>query len=297
NRARFLPDAVRSIKSQTLTDWELVVVDDGSTDDTRAVMDRLTAENRERVRYVYQENEGPYGARNTGVGHSRGRYVAFFDSDDLWLPFHLERCVAALEANPDVDWVCAAMRKVSYETGAVLEASTFHEGGRPNSFLSLRAEDRDGLKVVTDPRFARSCIDYFGVGNLQSSVLKRGTFERVSFMPFRTGEDRIFIILFLKEGMRFAYLDEVHVLYRVHDAHVSSAGGNNGLEKRIGVYDSLIRAYESLRTNCRLSPTESRALDRRLAYEYFWHLGYSILWEGGRRRDALTAFRTALRLY
>ncbi|HEY8503179.1 MAG TPA: glycosyltransferase family A protein, partial [Gemmataceae bacterium] len=89
NRAKFLPQAFASIRSQQYTDWELIVVDDGSTDDTRAVVQELSKDVPQPVRYVYQDNQGPAGARNKGLDLASGKYVAFFDSDDVWLPHHL----------------------------------------------------------------------------------------------------------------------------------------------------------------------------------------------------------------
>src|SRR5438105_13937181 len=83
NRAKFLPQALASIRAQQFTDWELIVVDDGSTDDTAAVVRGLATDITQPVRYVRQENQGPYAARNTGLDHAAGELVAFFDSDDL----------------------------------------------------------------------------------------------------------------------------------------------------------------------------------------------------------------------
>src|SRR5262245_12220586 len=87
NRARFLPQAFASIRSQTFTDWELIVVDDGSTDNTRELVEELTRGWPQPVRYHRQDNQGAYGARNTGLDLSIGECVAFFDSDDVWLPY------------------------------------------------------------------------------------------------------------------------------------------------------------------------------------------------------------------
>src|SRR5579862_7200359 len=85
NRARFLHEAFDAICAQSLTNWELIVVDDGGSDDTREVVADLSARCAQRVRYHYQANQGPGGARNTGVDLATAQYVAFFDSDDLWL--------------------------------------------------------------------------------------------------------------------------------------------------------------------------------------------------------------------
>src|SRR5215510_9484689 len=88
NRAQFLREAFASIGAQSFRNWELIVVDDGSTDDTKDVVEEWKQGVTQAVTYVKQANKGAYGARNTGLDHASGEYVAFFDSDDLWLPHH-----------------------------------------------------------------------------------------------------------------------------------------------------------------------------------------------------------------
>src|SRR5436305_3864507 len=84
NRAKCLPQEFASIRSQPFTDCELIVVDDGSTDNTRELVEELTRGWPQPVRYHRQENQGAYGARNTGLDLATGECVAFFDSDDVW---------------------------------------------------------------------------------------------------------------------------------------------------------------------------------------------------------------------
>jgi hypothetical protein len=96
NRADTILRSVKSVLAQTLTAWELIVVDDGSTDGTGTVV----AGRDPRIRVIRQENQGITGARNTGLAASRGEYIAFLDSDDEWLPYHLEVCVGFLAASP-----------------------------------------------------------------------------------------------------------------------------------------------------------------------------------------------------
>ena len=89
NRADILIRTIDSILAQTFTDYELIVVDDGSTDETRSVMEGYIKEGG--INYVYQENRGVAEARNAGVASSRGEYVAFCDSDDFWVPEKLQK--------------------------------------------------------------------------------------------------------------------------------------------------------------------------------------------------------------
>src|SRR5688572_4229057 len=103
NYGRFVGQAIRSVLDQTWRDREVIVVDDGSTDDTAAVVRTFG----DSVRAIHQANRGLSGARNTGLRAASGQYVACLDSDDLWLPDKLARQVAVLDARPDVGLVYA----------------------------------------------------------------------------------------------------------------------------------------------------------------------------------------------
>lgn len=97
NHAHYLPDALNSVLAQTYTDWEAIIVDDGSTDNTGAIAAQFTDP---RIHYIYQANRGLSGARNTGIHAARGQYLAFLDADDAWEPIFLERCVNVLSEQP-----------------------------------------------------------------------------------------------------------------------------------------------------------------------------------------------------
>jgi glycosyltransferase involved in cell wall biosynthesis len=98
NRAAFLREAIDSVLAQTEQDFELLVVDDGSTDQTR----ELVAEYGNRIRYLFQNNRGVSAARNLGIRQTSGKLVAFLDSDDLWLPPKLAKQVQWMAANPNI---------------------------------------------------------------------------------------------------------------------------------------------------------------------------------------------------
>src|SRR5262245_62219283 len=101
---RFLGEAVDSVFAQTYRDWELLLVDDGSTDGSGAIARQYAEANRNRVRYLAHSqhaNRGMSASRNLGVQHAVGEYVAFLDSDDVWLPSILGDQVAILDAQAD----------------------------------------------------------------------------------------------------------------------------------------------------------------------------------------------------
>lgn len=101
NRAEYIAETIQSVLDQTYRNLEIIVVDDGSTDDTRTVVEPFI----DRIHYVWQENAERGAARNHGLRLASGKYIAFLDSDDLWLPNMAEECVRFMEANPRVGLV------------------------------------------------------------------------------------------------------------------------------------------------------------------------------------------------
>ena len=108
NGAETIGRALQSVFAQTFTDYEIVVVNDGSTDDTASVL----AGYGEKIRVVSQSNRGLSAARNAGIAASQGEYVALLDDDDQWLPEKLALCVPVLDADPDCALVYTGMLKV-----------------------------------------------------------------------------------------------------------------------------------------------------------------------------------------
>src|SRR5258708_7235502 len=104
NYAHFIPQTLDSVLAQTYPNWECIVVDDGSTDNTREVVERY-ADADQRIRYLWQENQRLAAARNRGIANSSGEYLQFLDADDLIEPGKFERQVGVLEHHPEIDIV------------------------------------------------------------------------------------------------------------------------------------------------------------------------------------------------
>ncbi|MCP4399817.1 MAG: glycosyltransferase family 2 protein [bacterium] len=98
NRADFLKEAIASVLAQSYQDFELLIVDDGSTDRTHHVVDSYAG----RVKYLFQENRGVSSARNLGIRSSRGEFITLLDSDDCWLPQKLERQIEVMETEVEL---------------------------------------------------------------------------------------------------------------------------------------------------------------------------------------------------
>ena len=197
NYGRFLPEVVASIRNQTYGDHEIIVVDDGSQDDTEAVARALG------VRYLRQPNQGPSAARNTGIAAARGRYIGFLDADDAWHPEKLARQVPILEERPEVVFV--------YTDTTYFDGATGRDVGRHGE------------------RFAHHHGRILGplieAGNFISSatpLVRRTVLEAVGgFDPvMRFAEDWDLWVRLAAHG-EVAYVDEPLARYRVHGAQAS----------------------------------------------------------------------------
>jgi glycosyltransferase involved in cell wall biosynthesis len=127
NRREFLARAIDSVLDQGWRDFELIVVDDGSTDETA----RSVASYGGRVRYLYQENRGPAAARNTGVRAAEGEFIAFLDSDDRFAPEKLAVQQAAMAARPE--YLISHTDEIWYRRGELLHQKKKHF--RPHGFI------------------------------------------------------------------------------------------------------------------------------------------------------------------
>ncbi|MDB5294853.1 MAG: glycosyl transferase, group 2, partial [Phycisphaerales bacterium] len=232
NQPALLEQALASVRDQSFPDLEVIVIDDGSTDDTPARLAAVAAADR-RVRVVRQPNAGTGRARNRGLDEARGRYVALLEHDDLWLPGKLAAQVAFLGAHPECV-ACLAPLAVSQDPG------------RPLFDTGLAASDG----VIARPfRLAADKVPLF----ITCSALM---FRRAAAAGVRFGEDRgaiedvQFYIRLLARGRLGIAGGEgdaaVLAIYRQHDANASGQPGyyraGRSLLRRLrrsGMYDGL----------------------------------------------------------
>jgi glycosyltransferase involved in cell wall biosynthesis len=131
NRARQVQGALMSVLAQTYREFEIIVVDDGSADGTREAVQRLVSQQLgdiKQIRYCFQPNQGPSAARNKGIAEACGDWIAFLDSDDVWLPEKLEWQVRAIEESKEECGACITDAKLIDDLG--MDTTAFRESGK-----------------------------------------------------------------------------------------------------------------------------------------------------------------------
>ncbi len=156
NRAQYIKEAIESVISQTYSDWELIVVDDGSTDQTFEILDKYAKQDK-RIRYIRQSNAGPSTARNTALAQVSGKYIAFIDDDDRWLPEKLKLQVELMESDPETGF-CYVRFQIYKKAGNNLEKGMLFP-----QFLATKFEDLfDVFIAPSSSLFRKTCLDQAG---------------------------------------------------------------------------------------------------------------------------------------
>ena len=217
NYARFLPAAVESVLSQTVPDWELLILDDGSTDDTPAAARPFLADRR--VRYFRADKLGQPRAKNLGIGLARGEFVAFLDADDAWLPTKLEKQLALFASQPDVG-VVFCRRHLIDESGNILPPPAFSPPPRGR---------------VLDKMFVQNFVCF------SSAVVRRDVFSHVGrFDPEWDLAIDYDLWLRVAKHHAFDFVDEELVLYRTGHGNLSKK-----LSDRVATAMSIMHRAES----------------------------------------------------
>ena len=212
NYGRYIAETLRSVQAQTLADWECIVVDDGSTDDTATVADRLAADDP-RIRIIRQVNRGQPAARNAGLAVARGRYVQLLDADDLLEPRKLQRQAAMLDAQPEMDIIYGGCR--------------YFPTDRPDERrYSLAGPDRPWMPCLSGA--GREMVAAFLERNIvpiNAPLVRRSLFLRVGAFreSLARADDWDFWLRAALCGARFGYSDEAGTLalIRVHGSSLT----------------------------------------------------------------------------
>jgi len=208
NGARYLREAVASILAQTYRPIEIIVVDDGSTDDTAEVVRNYG----DQVRYVWQPNGGPSAARNRGVRAAQGALVAFLDQDDVWHPNKLTRQMVQFMTRPELD-LCVTHAQIFWIPELRKEAARFRE------HRQMRA------------------VPGYLTGTL---LAQRALFKTVGLFntTLRYGDAADWFLRAAEQGVMMELLPDVLLYHRIHHANLSRRQASASREEFLRIVKS-----------------------------------------------------------
>ena len=261
NHARYLGEALASVAGQTFGDLELIVVDDGSTDDTPAV---LAAYPDRRMRTRRTANAGVSAARNAGLEMARGEFIAFLDADDRWLAEKLEKQVAVMEASPDVALVFTDLRRFPG-----LDTATQFDFVPALRVLPARPTAAGGRVIEGDAFSALAPLPQLPAW-IQTDLFRAAAVRGLAFAEgMRLAEDLHFVLRAYTRGA-VAFIAEPLVEVRRHEA--------NSYRDPAEMLVPVLQALQSLRCEP-LSARHRSVLERRIGrawsdigYQHFWRL-------------------------
>jgi len=207
NAEKYIAESIQSVMVQTFAGWELIVVDDGSTDNTAGVINAFVSADA-RIKYVYQPNGRLGKARNTAFRHSTAGLIAFLDSDDLWLPEKLELQVAALEEQG---------ADVVYTDGFIFSGDDMTDEATTFPIIPGRHDAAD----MFDWLLVRNRIAVLSVMLRREALERAGPFEERP--SFHGSEDYDLWLRLAKQGAMFYGMKERLVRYRRHAAAMTNA--------------------------------------------------------------------------
>ena len=203
---------LKSVYEQSVRDFEIILVNDGSPDN---LLEVLELQRDPRLRVISQSNAGECGARNRGLAEAQGKYIAFLDSDDLWLPWHLEMAKLALDAHPELAWYASRYLRI--------------EGSPSPEQLKRPCAESSGLQA----------INWYCEGAIMlpsGTVIRREAMESPDFFPLgvKMYGDALAWSQFARKHPMIALLDDASMLYIIHDqsacAHYDLHGYDRSME-------------------------------------------------------------------
>ena len=257
NAEKYLPAAVDSVRAQRVFDWELVLVNDGSTDACPALCDRYRKEDPDRVRVIHQKNGGLLSARRAGIAAARGDYCLFLDADDVLTPTCLETLSAALSAHDFPDIVIYNLFNMSNagEPGAARKPVF------PHGRLFVGAEKREIYRELIRTTYLNPLV----LKLIRREIIQSDPTDYTPFFANSYGEDILQSLYPLTAAETVLYLSDALYGYRLSDISMIHSFSPASLDKRFN--EPLICEVERYMEKWGLDDERSRTIYRARVYK------------------------------
>lgn len=222
NDEKYIRETLNSALSQTYKELEVVIVDDGSTDRTAEI---IRSYRDPRIKYHYQPNQGIGAARNKALELSSGKYIAFLDHDDLWLPKKLEKQIALFEKNPELGLVFC-------------DTIFFNEKGDLYNIYKTRKPPRGNV--------FKHLLDWYFL-SCETVVIKKDVLKNIGhFSPHMMMAEEYDLFLRIAYKYSIDYVDEPLAKYRIHEKNYSWGKELQAIEEESEALDRLVKQFPEI---------------------------------------------------
>lgn len=289
NREILVRQAIENIVAQTYQNWELLLVDDASSDNTVAVI-RCYIERDKRIKLLPNNHrKGPSGARNTGLDSAKGKYIAYQDSDDEWLNYHLEKMVAHLETYPELDLMTADPLRKNASTNEVYNFDKLEL----NSISYKKIGECYALdKQETFNKQLRSRVITTQTIVGKASLLKENRWNEL----LGAAEDNLHNLELSYKDICIGHMSDYHVIYWAHGGNLSNATGTHPPERLEKINRAFVDFWRLLLEKFECSESQTAYIKNNLAECYAWHLAYHCLEPQKKYKQAAIAYLSAIKV-
>lgn len=258
NCAEYLPKAIDSVLNQTYQDFEIIIVDDGSTDNTKDILKSYIEKGK--IIYIYQENKGLPASRNTGIKSAKGKYIAILDGDDELVPEALEECLSAIENN-NAEWCISNLLRVEDNKSEVKVSKV----PRDNYFVNILKDDF----IRMAPFFKKDAL------------FEIGFYDEI----LRIREDWDLNIRLIKSGQEFVYINKPLYVYKIRKKSLIKDNRTNVLYFTI----KLLQKHHK-----KLADAGDKEV-AKIYSEHMWNLARIYFYESGDIKKAIYCIKESIR--
>lgn len=290
NREKLIMRLIDTVQTQTFLDWELILIDDSSTDKTKQI---IVAEIEKDPRLKLVDNKyskGPSGARNTGLDYSRGKYIAYQDSDDEWMPYHLATMVHYLEKYSDsIDLMSANPLRKNEADGSVFNYDEL-------DLDALGAKQiEDGYLIDRNKLFdiqlrGRAITTQCMIGKAELMKSTRWREE------LKAAVDIMHNLELAAKDIGVCHIQDYHAIYWAHDDNLTDVSGVHDAIRMERVHNSFARYWELVLEDIKLNAKQLKYVQENLAKCYAWHLAYHTYEPQKKYKEAFQCYIKAIKL-
>jgi glycosyltransferase involved in cell wall biosynthesis len=290
NRQNLVGQLIKTVLNQTFSDWELLLIDDSSTDATVDTIKKLS-NGDSRIKIANNMHlKGPSGARNTGLDLANGKYITYQDSDDEWIAGHLETMVYYLEKYPDkIDVMSANPLRKYLETNEVFNYDQI------NIDEISHTKVEEAYLIDTDVLFdtqlkGRAITTQCMIG--KADIMKSVRWNE----KLNAAVDIMHNLALCALRIKVGHIQEYHAIYWAHNDNLTNCGGHHSAKRMEKVHSAFVLYWQLVLKEFTLNEGQTKFVKNELAKTFAWHLAYHTYEPQKKYLEAISCYREAIKL-